>query len=100
VGDLGLSGFEGKLSESWPKCLDSDNESYFRIMTAFFRVIEKAAQNHNADLVLVDVGPNLGAINRSALIASQHVILPLTPDLFSLQGLRNLGLLKKICYSL
>ena len=40
---------------------------------------------------LIDVGPNLGAINRSALIASDQVCLPLAPDLFSLQGLKNLG---------
>lgn len=39
----------------------------------------------------IDVGPNLGAINRAALIASRHVVIPLGPDLFSLQGLRNLG---------
>lgn len=45
----------------------------------------------NASLVLIDVGPNLGAINRMALIAAQHVILPLAPDLFLLQGLKNLG---------
>ncbi|WP_341581293.1 AAA family ATPase [Marinobacter metalliresistant] len=41
--------------------------------------------------MLIDVGPNLGAINRSALIASEQVVLPLAPDLFSLQGLKNLG---------
>lgn len=39
----------------------------------------------------VDVGPNLGAINRAALIAADNVAVPLVPDLFSLQGLRNLG---------
>ena len=42
-------------------------------------------------IVLVDVGPNLGALNRSALIATDHVIAPLGADLFSLQGLRDLG---------
>jgi chromosome partitioning protein len=41
--------------------------------------------------VLVDVGPSLGAINRAALVASDHVVVPVAPDLFSLQGLRNLG---------
>jgi hypothetical protein len=41
--------------------------------------------------VLIDVGPNLGAINRSALIAADHVVIPLAPDLFSVQGLLNLG---------
>jgi cellulose biosynthesis protein BcsQ len=41
--------------------------------------------------VLVDLGPNLGAINRVALVASDFVVIPLGPDLFSLQGLKNLG---------
>lgn len=50
-----------------------------------------AAKNHRADLILMDLGPNLGAINRAALIAANYVVVPLSPDLFSLQGLRNLG---------
>src|SRR5262249_19545549 len=36
-------------------------------------------------------GPNLGAINRAALVSADHVVIPLAADLFSLQGLRNLG---------
>lgn len=88
-GDLGLSGFEDKLSDAWPRCQLND-EAAFRTMTAFHRIIEAGA-NWGAQIVLVDVGPNLGAINRAALIASDQVVLPLAPDLFSLQGLRNLG---------
>lgn len=42
-------------------------------------------------ILLMDLGPNLGAINRAALIAADYVVVPLSPDLFSLQGLRNLG---------
>ena len=45
----------------------------------------------NASIILADVGPNLGAINRSALISSDYVVVPLGADLFSLRGLRNLG---------
>jgi cellulose biosynthesis protein BcsQ len=89
-GDLALSGFEDQLSESWPKCLDRDERS-FRVISAFWRIAQGAAQARSADLVLIDVGPNLGAINRAALIASDHVVVPLAPDLYSLQGLRNLG---------
>jgi chromosome partitioning protein len=88
-GDLGLSRFEDKLSDAWPRCQLSD-EAAFRIMTAFHRLMESTAADW-ADLVLIDLGPNLGAINRSALIASDWVCLPLAPDLYSLQGLRNLG---------
>lgn len=88
-GDLGLSRFEDKLSDAWPRCHNRD-ESAFRTMTAFHRVIEQGA-SWGAEIALIDVGPNLGAINRAALIASDQVVVPLAPDLFSLQGLRNLG---------
>jgi cellulose biosynthesis protein BcsQ len=89
-GNLGLSQFEDKLSDSWPRCLDGDKAA-FRAMTAFHRIIYHAAETIHADIVLMDVGPNLGAMNRAALIAADHVIMPLAPGLFSLQGLRNLG---------
>lgn len=89
-GDMGLSEFEDDLSQVWPKCLDGD-ERAFRVISAFWRVLQKGADAHQADVILVDLGPNLGAINRAALIASDFVVIPLGPDLFSLQGLRNLG---------
>jgi chromosome partitioning protein len=90
VGDMALSSFEDSLSEVWPKCLDGD-ERAFRVISAFWRVMQKGAERHRADVILVDLGPNLGAINRAALIASDFVVIPLGPDLFSLQGLENLG---------
>jgi len=89
-GDLGLSRFEDTLSGSWPKCLDED-EPAFRSISAFYRLMTKAGRKAGSDLILIDVGPNLGAINRAALIAAEYVVIPLAPDLFSLQGLRNLG---------
>lgn len=91
-GDLGLAGFEDTLAEQWPKCL-GDRELYraFRIMTAFSQIAQSAAVQSGAELILFDVGPNLGAINRAALIAADYVVVPLAGDLFSIQGLRNLG---------
>lgn len=89
-GDLALSTFEDQLSESWPKCHNGD-ERAFRVTTAMYRVIYDAAQQVDASWVLIDVGPNLGAINRAALIASDCVVVPVAPDLFSVQGLQNLG---------
>ena len=89
-GDLGLSIFEDKLSDGWPRCLDRD-QAAFRAVTAFYRIIHRAAEAFVADVVLMDVGPNLGAINRSSLISCDHVVVPLAPGLFSLQGLKNLG---------
>ncbi len=90
VGDLGLGAFEDPLSYNWPLCLDG-RESAFRTVSAFHRVLSRATFATGATVVLVDVGPNLGAINRAAIIAASHIVMPLAPDLFSLQGLRNLG---------
>lgn len=89
-GDLALSNFEDQLSEVWPKCLDGD-ERAFRVTSAFWRIMQTAGEEHRAQIILVDLGPNLGAINRAALISCDYVVVPLSPDLFSLQGLRNLG---------
>lgn len=90
LGDMALSTFEDDLSEVWPKCLGGDARA-FRIMSAFWRLAQNAGEKHDADVILIDLGPNLGAINRASLIASDFVVIPLGPDLFSLQGLRNLG---------
>ena len=90
LGDMALSTFEDDLSEVWPKCLAGDARA-FRITSAFWRLVQNAGQKHGADVILIDLGPNLGAINRAALIASDFVVIPLGPDLFSLQGLQNLG---------
>lgn len=62
-----------------------------RILSSFWQILQMAAQKIQADIILVDIGPNLGAINRSVLIATDYVAIPLGADLFSLQGLKNLG---------
>ena len=91
-GDVALASFEDTLSESWPASMgDSNLYRPFRILTAFWQVAQMAAKKVGADIILVDVGPNLGAINRSAIIASDYVAIPLGADLFSLLGLENLG---------
>ena len=90
-GDLDLAGFEDTLSVEWNSFGTREPYRAFRILTAFFTVMQDGAEQAQADIILADVGPNLGAINRSALIATQFVVVPLGADLFSLQGLRNLG---------
>lgn len=90
VGDLALAASEDEFNSQWPACLDRKPRA-FRVLSAFWRVIERAADARKAQLVLIDVGPNLGAINRAALITAEQVVIPLAPDLYSLQGLKNLG---------
>ncbi len=89
-GDLGLSRFEDKLSASWPGGYSNDPAA-LRATSAFYRIMQAAGKEVGAVVALIDVGPNLGAINRAALLAADHLVIPLAADLFSLQGLRNLG---------
>ncbi|MBU0481859.1 MAG: AAA family ATPase [Proteobacteria bacterium] len=91
-GDVNLSGYEDALSNEWPNSM-GDNNLYrpMRILSSFWQVMQMAASKVQADVILVDIGPNLGAINRSVLIATDYVVIPLGADLFSLQGLKNLG---------
>lgn len=45
----------------------------------------------NADVVMLDLGPNLGSLNRSVLASSDYFMIPMSPDLFSIRGTLNLG---------
>ena len=90
IGDLALSRFEDELSQQWPLCLDG-KERAFRVESAFWRIMKRIMDRSSIDVALIDLGPNLGAINRSILIAADYLVVPLIPDLFSLQGLKNLG---------
>ncbi|MEN9374038.1 MAG: hypothetical protein RIR79_1590 [Pseudomonadota bacterium] len=94
VGDLGLSSFEDQLSEQWSKANDDNPNTYgraFDVLTAFWRCSQDAAEKCNADIIIFDIGPNLGAINRSVLLGTDNIIVPLGADLFSLRGLQNIG---------
>lgn len=91
-GDLALARFEDALAENWGKCLGGQEMfRAFRVTTAFWAIAQRNAEEMQAEIVLFDVGPNLGASNRAALIATDHVVVPLAGDMFSIQGLRNLG---------
>lgn len=90
VGDPSLSMLEETLSDAWLHS-QRDDEPAFHMMTMFGRAVRQAAEAFGATWVLIDTGSNLGAINRAALIASESVVIPLGPDLFSLKGLRILG---------
>jgi chromosome partitioning protein len=93
-GDLELSNIEDALSREWTQCLSDsplDRKRAFAVTTSIARSVKVAAEDYEADYVLLDVGPNLGAINRSALLFADFVIVPVAPDVFSLKGLTNVG---------
>lgn len=90
AGSLELSRHEDDFSNAWLSCLEG-TERAFRVTTAFWRVLQRAAEEISADLVLIDLSPHLGAINRAALIASDHIVVPIAPEPLSLLSLQTLG---------
>lgn len=89
-GDLMLSDYEGLLAEAWVQVL-AGQERGFRASSALTRLINNFSGSNNIDYVLVDVGPNFGALNRVILLDCDNIIVPMVPDLFSLRGSQNLG---------
>jgi len=90
-GDLALGRFEQVLAEGWGQVHQSDNERAVHITTALQRLSLAAGQQVHAEVALIDVGPTLGALNRAALLAADALLVPVAPDLFSIQGLKNVG---------
>jgi cellulose biosynthesis protein BcsQ len=58
--------------------------------TLLFRHLLEFAKGY--DYVFFDVGPSLGAINRSVLLAADYFLTPMSTDIFSLRALENISL--------
>lgn len=89
-GDIQLSTFEAILPNAWTESL-AGNERGFRVTSAAYRMIQEGAAEVESDYVFVDLGPNVGALNRAVLLGSDYLILPMASDLFSLRALPSVG---------
>jgi chromosome partitioning protein len=89
-GDLLLSNFEDRLGDTWNSA-KGGSEADLRAQSAIFRAIQNAAEKAHAQIILIDLGPNLGALNRAVLGGTDYMIVPISPDLFSIRGTENLG---------
>jgi chromosome partitioning protein len=89
-GDLSLSQYEQELAEGWGK-VGGGNERAVDLVTSIESLLQTASEKARADVVIIDVGPSLGALNHTSLIACDAIVIPVAPDLFSVQGLRNVG---------
>ena len=57
---------------------------------SFHYLINKVANAANADYVLIDMSPSLGAINQNLLMTSDLFLVPSAPDYFSLLAIDSL----------
>ena len=90
VGDILLATLEEELGNQWAGCLERQPQA-IDVPSALVRTLRRGAAEVDARLILVVVGPHLSAINRAAIVAADSLVVPVAPDIYSLQGLRSLG---------
>lgn len=83
-----VSLLEDRLSQSWIDFGSGDVGGARRTNWAnslVYQVLD------DYDIVIFDVGPSLGALNRSVLIGADFFITPMGCDIFSLMGISNIA---------
>ena len=78
---------EDFLAQEWKDVKSSDIRGIKSTML-FIRLLDLCK---DYDYVFFDMGPSLGAINRSILLACDFFITPMSSDVFSLLALGNIG---------
>lgn len=79
---------EDKLSSAWND-LQAGTPSGYRISNWCSQMFESLHDRY--DYVLFDVGPSLGALNRTVILSSDFVVTPFGCDIFSLLGIQNIS---------
>jgi cellulose biosynthesis protein BcsQ len=89
IGDPRLALQEDLLAQDWR---DAKAGGMRGIQTTFvFADLVERAKEKSYDFVFFDMGPSLGAINRSILLAMDYFVVPMSIDIFSQWALRNIG---------
>lgn len=83
-----LSIIEDQLSDAWSG-LQARQVGGYRVTNWCKQLLE--AIDGRYDYVVFDVGPSLGALNRSVILACDYIITPFGCDIFSLLGIRNIS---------
>ena len=87
-GDPKFAGCEDFLAREWQDV--KSNEVRGIKSTLLFSSFLSLC-NKDYDYVFFDIGPSLGAINRSVLLACDYFLTPMSSDVFSLLALKNIG---------
>lgn len=58
---------------------------------AIYYLLSQTAEELNADYVIVDMSPSLGALNQNIVAISDLLIVPTSPDFFSIMALQSLS---------
>lgn len=88
AGDPRLALKEDWLAQDWRDAKAGGTRG-LRTTFIFAELISRAAENY--DYIFFDMGPSLGAINRSILLSADYFIVPMSIDIFSMWAIKNIG---------
>lgn len=88
LGDPRLALKEDLLAQDWRDAKAGGTRG-LRTTFLFSNLIDRASSSY--DFIFFDMGPSLGAINRSILLSADYFIVPMSVDIFSLWAIRNIG---------
>ena len=89
-GDVLLADYEEELPAAWTGSFARKARDY-DVMCAPSRAVRGLGKKIQTDIIIYDVGPNVGPLNRTILLDADYFITPVAADLFSLRALSTVG---------
>lgn len=93
AGDPRLALKEDWLAQDWRDAKAGGTRG-LRTTFIFSELISRISTNY--DFIFFDMGPSLGAINRSVLLSADYFIVPMSIDIFSMWAIKNIGQALKV----
>lgn len=88
-GDPKLALSEDLLASDWKSAISGDARG---LQTSFVMKDLLLKYEDKYDFIFFDVGPSLGALNRSILISADYYLVPMSVDIFSLSAIENISI--------
>lgn len=83
-----LSFIEDIFSDAWNRCSSGDLGGFRK--SNWLNSIKKRYRD-SYDYLFIDLGPSLGALNRTVLLNTDYFITPMGADIFSILGIDNIS---------
>lgn len=87
-GDNALSMAEDFLSREWSDAIRGEPRG-LKTLSVFRDVLKKIENKY--DYIMFDMGPSLGAINRTILFSVDFFLMPVSCDIYSIQAVDNIA---------